>query len=224
MREVGVAPDKRHRCMAMFTCVASDMCPLAESIFNSLLKSKQQLPATALYTLYLRALLQQNKWEEAEQLFSRMMIGKDCARPNSFTLNYLLQYQMLGGRWEQAADTLNIIAESLENTAAASSASSSSGTASGKQRTGAAAAVTVAAGLEAKSGKGGGLDLPSSSVALITKKRQSSCSRLLVPLSTLQGTYHAMSLALGSYSDTLQRLKQQETMRLQRAEDALKGR
>ena len=191
MREVGVIPDKRHNCMAMFTCVASDMCPLAESIFNSVLKSKPG-PDTALYTLYLRALLQQSKWDEAETLFNKMLIGKDSARPNSFTLNYLVQYQMLGARWSKAEETLNIIAEGVANSVKLSSSS----------------LITASNG---------------NMTSLLTKKPPSASMGLVLPVSTLQGTFQAMSLSLGSYSTALQRFNQQENLRLQRAEDALKG-
>ena len=190
MREVGVIPDKRHNCMAMFTCVASDMCPLAESIFNSLLKTKPG-PDTALYTLYLRALLQQSKWEEAEALFNKMLIGKDSARPNSFTLNYLIQYQMLGARWNKADETLNIIAEGVANSVKLSSSS-----------------------FAASNGN---------VTSILTKKPSSSSMGLVLPVSTLHGTFQAMSMSLGSYSTALQRFNQQENLRLQRAEDALKG-
>ena len=51
-------------------------------------------PDTALYTLYLRALVQQDKWEAAETLFQRMLAGTDAARPNALTINYLLQFQV----------------------------------------------------------------------------------------------------------------------------------
>ena len=51
-------------------------------------------PDTALYTLYLRALVQQDKWEAAETLFQRMLAGTDAARPNALTVNYLLQFQV----------------------------------------------------------------------------------------------------------------------------------
>ena len=33
MREKGVVPDKKHYAMAMFACVTSNQCGLAESIF-----------------------------------------------------------------------------------------------------------------------------------------------------------------------------------------------
>ena len=52
-------------------------------------------PDVALYTLFLRALLQQNKWQEGMLLFRRMLIGKEIVgRPNHHTLNCLLQYQV----------------------------------------------------------------------------------------------------------------------------------
>lgn len=43
MKERGVKPDNRHCSMAMFTCVASDMCQLAETIFTNYLKVKYSL-------------------------------------------------------------------------------------------------------------------------------------------------------------------------------------
>ena len=52
-------------------------------------------PDAALYTLFLRALLQQNKWQEGMLLFRRMLVGKEVmGRPNHHTLNCLLQYQV----------------------------------------------------------------------------------------------------------------------------------
>jgi pentatricopeptide repeat protein len=49
-------------------------------------------PDVALYTLFLRALLQQGKWQEGMLLFRRMLNGKEIAgRPNHHTLNCLLQ-------------------------------------------------------------------------------------------------------------------------------------
>lgn len=193
MREVGVVPDKRHQSMAMFTCVASDMCPLAESIFHAALKSKQR-PDTALYTLYLRALLQQSKWDEAETLLNRMVTGKDAAKPNSLTLNYYLQYQMLGGRWAKAEDTLSIIVEGVSKSASLSTPTRA---------------------------------LNNGNLSNVLNKKSSavtsSASSLEFPASTLQQTYQRMSLALGSYSVALQRLNQEENLRLQRAEADLRG-
>ena len=52
-------------------------------------------PDAALYTLFLRALLQQNKWQEGMLLFRRMLVGKEAmGRPNHHTLNCLLQHQV----------------------------------------------------------------------------------------------------------------------------------
>jgi pentatricopeptide repeat protein len=58
MRDQGVNPDKKHYAMAMFACVTGNQCSLAESIFAMYMRTGEK-PDTALYTLFLRALLQQ---------------------------------------------------------------------------------------------------------------------------------------------------------------------
>lgn len=108
MREKGIAPDKNHYSMAMFACVTSNQCNLAESIFASYVRLGEQ-PDTALYTLLMRALLQQGKWAEGTALFQRMLTEKDAARPNQLTLHYLVQYQILSGRFKDALETLQLL-------------------------------------------------------------------------------------------------------------------
>ncbi len=44
-----------------------------------------------------------------------------------------------------------------------------------------------------------------------------------ITVPSLQGTYQALSIILGPYSSVVQRLRQQENMRVQRTEQALKG-
>jgi hypothetical protein len=39
-------------------------------------------------------LLQGGKWDQAKEVFKRMLTGKDAARANAVTLNYLLQFQV----------------------------------------------------------------------------------------------------------------------------------
>jgi pentatricopeptide repeat protein len=91
MREKGVIPDRKHYAMAMFACVTSNQCGLAESVFAMYVRMGEK-PDVALYTLFLRALLQQGKWQEGMLLFRRMLNGKEIAgRPNHHTLNCLLQ-------------------------------------------------------------------------------------------------------------------------------------
>lgn len=52
----------------------------------------------ALCSLWLRALLQQGRWDEGEELMKRMLSG-EYPRPNQQTYNYLLQYQVRSHRW-----------------------------------------------------------------------------------------------------------------------------
>ena len=108
MRDKGVIPGNRHYAMAMFACVTANQCNLAESVFASYVRSGER-PDTALYTLYMRALLQQGKWTEGTALFARMLAGKEFARPNHHTLNCIMQYQVLGGRFAEAQETLSLL-------------------------------------------------------------------------------------------------------------------
>lgn len=80
----------------------------------------------ALCSLWLRALLQQGRWDEGEELMKRMLSG-EYPRPNQQTYNYLLQYQVrsivgslylqlviccyqiLSEKWGPALDTLRTI-------------------------------------------------------------------------------------------------------------------
>ena len=117
MYEVGVVPDRRHFAMAMFTAVMANQCSLAESFISLFLKQQQQQQGggggggkldTTLCTLWLRALLQQNKWTEGLELVRKMEAGGGgskgeaeekqqmqlFARPNQQTYNCLLQYQV----------------------------------------------------------------------------------------------------------------------------------
>lgn len=108
MREKGIVPSKKHYAMTMFACITSNQCMLAESIYAMYIRLGNR-PDTALYTLKLRALLQQDKWTEGIQLFNGMMSGKEAARPNLQTCNILLQYQALDGRHNEARQTLDIV-------------------------------------------------------------------------------------------------------------------
>lgn len=95
MKDRGILPDKRHYSMAMFTCVTAGQYPIAESIFSSYLRSSGEKPDTALYTLLLRAFLQQGKWTEGNKLFAQMNDGRDGVAPaNAFTIGTMLQYQV----------------------------------------------------------------------------------------------------------------------------------
>eukprot|EP01035_Chromulina_nebulosa_P021843 gene21843-28270_t len=64
MHEVNIKPDKRHYAMAMFACVVSNQCALAESLMALYLRQGFP-PDVALCSLWLRALLQQGRWGEA---------------------------------------------------------------------------------------------------------------------------------------------------------------
>lgn len=187
MREKGVVPDKRHCSMAMFTCVVSDQFSLAESIFHTLLTNKMS-PDTALYTLYLRALCQQNKWEEAEKLFTEMVTGKYATRPNTVTLNYFLQYQMLAGRWTEASVTFDMIVDGF---------------------------VFFSN------------DKIGSQAAKLFKdvnniRGNPSASYRPMAVSSMQGTFQTLSMMLGTYSSVVQRMYEEENLRLQRSEKALR--
>jgi len=108
MYEVGVIPDRRHFAMAMFTAVMANQCTLAESFISLFLRQGGKLD-TALCTLWLRALLQQNKWVEGSELIRKMESGKEFARPNQQTYNCLLQYQITADRWTEALQTLQVV-------------------------------------------------------------------------------------------------------------------
>jgi pentatricopeptide repeat protein len=110
MRKSGMtAPDKRHYSMAMFSCVVSGQNEIAESLYkmyerDALLEDEQ--PDTVLNTLMLRALLQQSRWTDVYSLVQRMEEGPKSARPNLYTYNYLLQFQMLEAHWQEGENTL----------------------------------------------------------------------------------------------------------------------
>ena len=95
MKEKNVIPDKRHYSMAMFICVTSRQFKVAEFIFSSYLRSAEERPDTALYTLLLRSYLQQAKWTEGNRLFTQMVEGEGgVAKANSQTFNTMLQFQV----------------------------------------------------------------------------------------------------------------------------------
>ena len=101
MKEKGVVPDKRHYSMAMFICVTSRQFKVAEFIFSSFLRSSEEKPDTALYTLLLRSYLQQKKWSEGNRLFAQMLEGEGgIARANSQTFNTMLQFQVQFIGWQ----------------------------------------------------------------------------------------------------------------------------
>lgn len=108
MEENNVTPDKRHISMAMFACVLSGVNNFAESLLSSFLRKGGQ-PDTVLYTILLRALLQQNKWAESYALFKKMTSGNNNVKPNFQTCNTLLRFQVKDGRFDEAKDTLDLI-------------------------------------------------------------------------------------------------------------------
>lgn len=112
MRENGIQPDKRHISMAMFACVISDVNNLAESLLALYIRIGGA-PDTALYTLLLRALLQQNKWGEGYALLKRMSNGNENSRPNFVTMNYLLRSQVVAKRYSEARATMSLILQAL---------------------------------------------------------------------------------------------------------------
>lgn len=113
MRERGITPTKKHYAMTMFACLTSNQCLLAESIFDMFVKLGNK-PDTVLYTLRLRAQLQQNKWEEGMELFEDMRSGGVPAKPNFHTYNTLLQFQVLDGKYDKAQGTLDMILDEQE--------------------------------------------------------------------------------------------------------------
>merc|ERR1711871_1379697 len=108
MREAGVVPDGKHISMAMFACVISDSNNHAESLLALYVRIGGQ-PDTALYSLLLRALLQQGKWNEGYALLKKMSEGNARSRPNFVTCNYLLRSQVIAGRYVEAKETFNLI-------------------------------------------------------------------------------------------------------------------
>lgn len=115
MHETGVRPDKRHYSMAMFACVVANQCELAESIIALYLR-QGLVPDVALCSLWLRALLQQDKWTEGDELLRRMRTG-EYAKPNQQTLNYLLQYQIQAEKWSEALATLGGLLDGCSHSA-----------------------------------------------------------------------------------------------------------
>lgn len=93
MYDEGVQPDERHFSMAMFACVIANQCSVAESLINLYMRQGER-PDSALCTLWLRALLQQGKWDEGLKLLEMMKKGKDLPFPDMNTYGYLLQYQV----------------------------------------------------------------------------------------------------------------------------------
>lgn len=110
MREKGVEPSLRHYAAALFACVLSNQNMLASSLFSLVVRTGVK-PDTALYTLYLRSLLQTpGKWNEGIDLYNRMLNNQELAKPNSVTIHCLLQFQIANGFYTEATSTLqNII-------------------------------------------------------------------------------------------------------------------
>jgi pentatricopeptide repeat protein len=108
MRDRGIAPTNKHYAMAMFACITSNQCVLAESVFNMYVKLGYK-PDAVLYTLKLRAMLQQDNWTESMELFEDMKSGKIEAEPNFYTYNTLMQFQILNAMYLEAGDTLSLI-------------------------------------------------------------------------------------------------------------------
>lgn len=115
MRERGITPTKKHYAMTMFACLTSNQCLLAESVFDMFVKLGNK-PDTVLYTLRLRAQLQQGKWEEGMELFEDMKSGGVPAKPNFHTFNTVLQFQVLDGKYDKAQGTLDMILDKQERT------------------------------------------------------------------------------------------------------------
>merc|ERR1711871_1468120 len=79
VRDRGITPTNKHYAMAMFACITSNQCVLAESVFNMYVKLGYK-PDAVLYTLNLRAKLQQDKWTESMELFESMKSGEAEAK------------------------------------------------------------------------------------------------------------------------------------------------
>eukprot|EP01036_Dinobryon_divergens_P033064 gene33064-42775_t len=91
MHEVNIKPDKRHYAMAMFACVVSNQCALAESLMALYLRQGFP-PDVALCSLWLRALLQQGRGISQTQ-------SADFQHPTT----------VMDGKWLSALETLRTI-------------------------------------------------------------------------------------------------------------------
>eukprot|EP00596_Hydrurales_sp_CCMP1899_P000225 CAMPEP_0119036792 /NCGR_PEP_ID=MMETSP1177-20130426/4743_1 /TAXON_ID=2985 /ORGANISM="Ochromonas sp, Strain CCMP1899" /LENGTH=1022 /DNA_ID=CAMNT_0006997161 /DNA_START=227 /DNA_END=3295 /DNA_ORIENTATION=- len=215
MREKGVIPDRKHYAMAMFACVTSNQCGLAESVFAMYVRMGEK-PDVALYTLFLRALLQQGKWQEGMLLFRRMLNGKEIAgRPNHHTLNCLLQYQVLDSRWSEALKTLDLVlllqqpasdkqvspivtSEASPPTAVTPSGASPSGNAA-PQSTAGASSTSVEFG-----------ELYTSARKIFIRNRKAMIVTANGNAPSLESTFTALSSGLGTYSTQLQRMQKED--------------
>ena len=109
MREKGVEPSLRHYAAALFACALSNQNMLASSLFSLAVRTGVK-PDTALYTLYMRSLLQTpGKWDEGVDLYNRMLNNQELAKPNSVTIHCLLQFQITNGFHNEAINTLQKI-------------------------------------------------------------------------------------------------------------------
>ena len=91
MKELNIPPDQRRYAMAMFACLTSRQCSLAEAIIQQYLQDKQphdDPPDVILCTLWLRALLQQNKWKEGLELLNKMKEVKVKMKVNQKSLSH----------------------------------------------------------------------------------------------------------------------------------------
>lgn len=108
MFEVGIRPDKKHFATAMFACIIANQSSLAESLIDLYIRDGGR-PDTVLGTLWLRALLQQDKWDKGLELLEKMEKSANFEKPNQYTFNYLLQYQVAAGKFSEATETLRTI-------------------------------------------------------------------------------------------------------------------
>jgi hypothetical protein len=108
LRDGVCAPTERHYATAMFACVASgsapkdgcivpdlgcEHCHIAEALVAQYMRHGGSLDA-ALCALWMRALLQQGKWSEGQELLSLMRTSPAFPKPESETYNAVLLAQV----------------------------------------------------------------------------------------------------------------------------------
>jgi pentatricopeptide repeat protein len=117
MAESSTPPNSQHYAAAIQACVRGRQPSLAESIVALVLKQNGSLNVV-LCTLYLRALLMQNKWSEANSLMRKMKnsVNSVYALPNPYTFKTLLHYQILAQHFEEALQNWGALAKHYSKT------------------------------------------------------------------------------------------------------------
>ena len=83
----------RHFTAAMMACIAGDLCHLVEWLISMYIQQGGR-PDAVMCTQWLRALLQQGKWDEAQSLLERMKASGEFTQPSSQRYSWLLHYQV----------------------------------------------------------------------------------------------------------------------------------